>query len=1088
MSGVILGSNNITINGKIIETGNYIGLTQIESVIPKIIEIIQYPTTFSSPLSNEQSWNDNEYTIIVKGSDAPLVNFTGVDKMFDNVINDNEKAYHSFKLYSNSSPFQHIGSTIFRGNSGVAIFVDLGRSIIPTYMSLAPREIDAGSNNMLLGAPGRFKIYASNVSQDWTNAASTTWVLIHNQTSTLSYSYRTYTNFNLNSNSSPTTSYRYYVIVTTHLTGSYEYLMIGQWQIYGKGILEPDYSLSLIAHYAFDSPHGLYDSSGKLHNLSAFNSLFDTTKKISGSSSAFVNGIMESYLQFPTSLTDQMYNINNTNGISFSCWYNLDHSSSSQWAPLFEFSNTITDTTTTKRFGITKDDNNNGIYLGMKRGDNTYSVVNAIGQGTLDNTWHHVVWCIDTIGNWSVYIDGKLQSGYTTFNLPQKIGNTTFDFSYIFKNNYGTTNGNIDDLRIYNRVLYPREVSSLFFIKDIYPYHKSINDDYKYIPFINNGLNQTEYSINFPEETECDILIVGGGGGGGADRAGGGGGGGVIFKHNILLNGIYTILVGRGGDSSIVDNSPGKNGVNSSFGSHIALGGGGGGSEQSQPVAGGSGGGTSYVTTIGGNALQPSSSSGGFGNLGGRARNDAAGVNRGGGGGGGAGENGFPSLSTTVGGKGGDGLSGVGSIDFKTFFGLESNSSIGEYISSENKIYFGGGGGSGECLDGTITPSPHGIGGKGGGSDGKNVNQIIENPLDNSGGGGGGGGTPQRPGGQSHIGSSGSSGIVILRYRTSLSNDELIKRSSEEDRNAIDYMSQSLTYFAIDKDIRENTIWHKTSSIAKIPAYKLKTIAIMSYMFLERSEKYKFNISLGIKSTSIIYMNSTFSLGHEVKIKHSGFNIFEIEKGNEHGGFFMFLYKCDILLNTEELINFKIIDEISGTNIYDYLYGGSRLHTEHKNIMSNTSGNKFARVLFKNNTEKSMKIISNYLDDTQDFYRTDEYNTIIEDKNSEITALNSSRTASLDLLDVRFTDVIYTLDNINYSDPKLFNSKPPTLKINPKPSDIFSNFSEIDYITYEKIEDINDRTPTIIGDIGSNPTTNFKTPNYSKRSIYVLRE
>ena len=54
---------------------------------------------------------------------------------------------------------------------------------------------------------------------------------------------------------------------------------------------------------------------------------------------------------------------------------------------------------------------------------------------------------------------------------------------------------------------------------------------------------QTEYTINFPEDTECDILIVGGGGAGGWNTAGGGGSGAGIISLNNTFNGTYTIKV-----------------------------------------------------------------------------------------------------------------------------------------------------------------------------------------------------------------------------------------------------------------------------------------------------------------------------------------------------------------------------------------------------------------------------------------------------------------------------------------------------------------------------------------------------------------
>jgi hypothetical protein len=95
---------------------------------------------------------------------------------------------------------------------------------------------------------------------------------------------------------------------------------------------------------------------------------------------------------------------------------------------------------------------------------------------------------------------------------------------------------------------------------------------------------QTTYTINFPVDTICDILIVGGGGGGGKTDAAGGGAGGLIYIQNITLFGNYTIKVGKkglGGNSASTIGLVGGKGENSSIigtnSSYIAYGGGGGG-------------------------------------------------------------------------------------------------------------------------------------------------------------------------------------------------------------------------------------------------------------------------------------------------------------------------------------------------------------------------------------------------------------------------------------------------------------------------------------------------------------------------------
>ena len=81
----------------------------------------------------------------------------------------------------------------------------------------------------------------------------------------------------------------------------------------------------------------------------------------------------------------------------------------------------------------------------------------------------------------------------------------------------------------------------------------SINDNvsFKTVIFENTGDEQTIYTVHFPKDTICDILVIGGGGGGGGGEVqgtgGGGGAGGLIYKTNQTLSGTYKILVGKGG-------------------------------------------------------------------------------------------------------------------------------------------------------------------------------------------------------------------------------------------------------------------------------------------------------------------------------------------------------------------------------------------------------------------------------------------------------------------------------------------------------------------------------------------------------------
>ena len=274
-------------------------------------------------------------------------------------------------------------------------------------------------------------------------------------------------------------------------------------------------------------------------------------------------------------------------------------------------------------------------------------------------------------------------------------------------------------------------------IPSISPTYIPNSNEYQIYSFVydnsnNNGNGQTEYTINFHEETECDVLIVAGGGGGGGTDAGGGGAGGLIYETGLILNGSYTIKVGNGGvggaGGANVGNNPGLKGKNSliqggnTIINYDAVGGGGGGSGypndiEPDPAGGGSSGGlgTSDTTRDPANVhVDGQGYSGGIGVVSGA----------GGGGGGGAG------------GSGGDGLSAVGGIGR-------------ELAITGVPTYYSGGGGGGH--------SPNKDGGLGGGGRGSQGGNGLDATF--YGGGGGGGGGSWGAGGD------GYEGIVIIRCK-----------------------------------------------------------------------------------------------------------------------------------------------------------------------------------------------------------------------------------------------------------------------------------------------------------------------------------
>jgi len=253
----------------------------------------------------------------------------------------------------------------------------------------------------------------------------------------------------------------------------------------------------------------------------------------------------------------------------------------------------------------------------------------------------------------------------------------------------------------------------------------------------------TTYTFSTPEPYSCDILLVGGGGAGGNDRGGGGGGGGVIYSQNLVLNGTYTIQVGREGVGSTSGTTGGTgtrgtNGANTTISGNgltiTVVGGGAGGSCASGGIrdgqSGGSGGGGSQFNGAG---------SGGSGTTG-QGASGGIGYEPGAGGGGGGVVNAGTVATSTNAGNGGLGLT--------------------NYITGSVVIY-GSGGGGGGGFGGGGTNQVFGTGGSSGAGNGANMNTNGANATVYGCGGGGGG----FANGSTTKGGNGGSGIFIIRYK-----------------------------------------------------------------------------------------------------------------------------------------------------------------------------------------------------------------------------------------------------------------------------------------------------------------------------------
>ena len=537
---------------------------------------------------------------------------------------------------------------------------------------------------------------------------------------------------------------------------------------------------NLIAHYKFDGNSD--DSSGNNKDLTEVGTItYSANVSIFNKSVAYVSGTD----YFETS-NDGYFS---PASFTISLWAKIPSGSTS-----YEAIASCRNSAPQKGWIIYVYNNELQIWMGA---NNTWNA--SITANFCDDTWKHLVITMSS-NTLFKYINGVVQV----------VNGETKDYERCLLNNIrigeGGNEGTIgdgnswgplrdgsylDDFRIYDRVLSATEVEKLYNAQ--YIQRKSINDEYDYIIFKNNGMDQTQYIIDILEDIYCDILVVGGGGGGGKQIGGGGGGGAVIYCSQSKLNkGSYSIGIGNGGEEY------NKGYISYIYSDTIQIIADGGGTsaesfgDNSNGSNGGSGGGASADGAdgspypIGGLKSNISKLIGISGIIYGNNGGDGYirdGNNIGGGGGGGAGENGqngneLASGTYSNGGKGGNGIQ----IDI-----------IGT-------TYYWGGGGGGASYSGKAGNGGKGGGGGGAVGDNADINNIGLGGLEgyntglnggnngiggdgaaHTGGGGGGGNWVNCKGGK------GGSGIVIIKYKKHINNFNLYTIIFKNLSNTVDF-------------------------------------------------------------------------------------------------------------------------------------------------------------------------------------------------------------------------------------------------------------------------------------------------------------
>jgi len=203
--------------------------------------------------------------------------------------------------------------------------------------------------------------------------------------------------------------------------------------------------------YKFDNSitNMLIDSSGNGYNLTNSNAIFDNTNKIKGDGSVSYTATTQ-YLSI-SNTNIPFYNLQISTGISISLWYKV--SSSTNYGELFRFNATNGNNLMLRRRETSTNSLDFAMWINNGYADSILTLTNV---NYFNNTWNHIVWSISTTGAWSIYIN----------NVNQNI-NITRSFQ-IGHNTQSTTNfgngiiGNLDDFRIYSKVLTQQEINELY--------------------------------------------------------------------------------------------------------------------------------------------------------------------------------------------------------------------------------------------------------------------------------------------------------------------------------------------------------------------------------------------------------------------------------------------------------------------------------------------------------------------------------------------------------------------------------------------------------------------------------------------------
>lgn len=253
---------------------------------------------------------------------------------------------------------------------------------------------------------------------------------------------------------------------------------------------------SLYCHYKFDS--NLEDSFGNNDATGYGSFTYDSVDKKSGNSSLKLNG---GYLKVPSTDFSRF-----NNGITISTWVKIN--SNFVWTRIVDFG----DGNPKNNIVLSNWEGNRRLIIHVFRNDKGYKNAYTLNDCVFKNVWTHIVLTIQPASDniyatWKLYVNGVMQklNNENDHFFPHT---SAYANCYIGKSNWGNHDlllrGNIDDFRIYKRVLTANEVLQLYGNIRKYPpiplSSKSINDNITSANITGKSYGNGTYSISWSSD------------------------------------------------------------------------------------------------------------------------------------------------------------------------------------------------------------------------------------------------------------------------------------------------------------------------------------------------------------------------------------------------------------------------------------------------------------------------------------------------------------------------------------------------------------------------------------------------------------